>query len=125
MKNLSSLIILQIALLFCVTSSEQNFTVNSTVDAVDINPGDGICADASGNCTLRAAIQESNSLAGWHTITLTAATYTLTIPGSNENNCATGDLDIKKKIIINGVSAQSTIINGGGLDRVFHVKNAI
>ena len=99
MKNLSSLIILQIALLFCVTSSAQNFTVNSTVDAVDINPGDGICADASGNCTLRAAIQESNSLPGWHTITLTAVTYNLTIAGANENNCATGDLDIKKKII--------------------------
>jgi CSLREA domain-containing protein len=40
------------------------FTVNSTADAVDANPGNGICADGSGNCTLRAAIMEANALAG-------------------------------------------------------------
>jgi CSLREA domain-containing protein len=36
------------------------FTVNSTADTVDANPGDGLCADSNGQCTLRAAIQESN-----------------------------------------------------------------
>ncbi|HLF22534.1 MAG TPA: CSLREA domain-containing protein, partial [Burkholderiales bacterium] len=36
------------------------FTVNSTVDAVDFKPGDGVCETALGNgvCSLRAAIQE-------------------------------------------------------------------
>ena len=36
------------------------FTVNSTADTTDANPGDGRCADSNGQCTLRAAIQESN-----------------------------------------------------------------
>ena len=38
------------------------FTVNSPVDSTDASPGDGLCADATGQCTLRAAISESNAL---------------------------------------------------------------
>ena len=45
------------------------FTVNSTNDAVDNNLGDGICETATlGECTLRAAIQEANALAGDDTL---------------------------------------------------------
>ncbi|NQT62025.1 MAG: CSLREA domain-containing protein, partial [Candidatus Marinimicrobia bacterium] len=40
------------------------FTVNSTGDGMDANPGDGICDDGSGDCTLRAAINESNATPG-------------------------------------------------------------
>ena len=40
------------------------FTVDSTLDAGDSSPGDGSCNDGGGNCTLRAAIQEANALAG-------------------------------------------------------------
>ncbi len=39
------------------------FAVNSTADAVDTSPGNGICATAGGVCTLRAAIQEANTFA--------------------------------------------------------------
>jgi len=59
------------ALMLCAASEaalaspQTTFVVNSTVDAPDVNPGDGICADANGNCTLRAAIQEGNA-AGSH-----------------------------------------------------------
>jgi len=98
-----------------------NFTVNSTADAVDTNPGNGVCAGASGNCTLRAAIMEANALPGADTITLPAGTYTLTIPGIGENAAATGDLDITADLTINGASAVTTIIDGAGLDRVFDV----
>ena len=42
--------------------------VNSTADAIDVNPGDGICDDGAGNCTLRAAIEEANALLGTDTI---------------------------------------------------------
>ncbi|GIK56540.1 MAG: hypothetical protein HND44_03265 [Chloroflexi bacterium] len=72
------------------------FTVNSTADATDAVPGDGVCETAPGNgiCTLHAAIRESNALAGADEIILPAGTYLLTIPGANENNAATGDLDI-------------------------------
>src|SRR5205085_1536975 len=46
---------------------------------------------------------------------------TLTIPGTNENEAAKGDLDITQSLTINGAGACTTIINGGGLDRVLHV----
>jgi CSLREA domain-containing protein len=39
------------------------FVVNSTADTSDANPGDGMCDDGEGNCTLRAAIEEANALA--------------------------------------------------------------
>jgi len=45
------------------------YTVNSDTDAADFNPGDGVCATAGGNCTLRAAIQEANQDGGASTIT--------------------------------------------------------
>ncbi|NQV15849.1 CSLREA domain-containing protein, partial [bacterium] len=44
------------------------FTVNSTGDAQDAFPGDGICVDGSGDCTLRAAIQEANAHPGYDKI---------------------------------------------------------
>lgn len=37
------------------------FIVKHTGDSVDANPGDGACADASGQCMLRAAIDETNA----------------------------------------------------------------
>ena len=40
------------------------FLVDGTADTLDVNPGDGIVADASGNATLRAAIIEANARAG-------------------------------------------------------------
>lgn len=39
------------------------FTVNTTNDAADTTPGDGVC-NATGGCTLRAAIDESNAHPG-------------------------------------------------------------
>ncbi|HVF44319.1 MAG TPA: CSLREA domain-containing protein [Pyrinomonadaceae bacterium] len=43
------------------TTSASNFTVNSLADTPDANLTDGLCADASGACTLRAAIQQANA----------------------------------------------------------------
>ncbi len=99
------------------------FNVNSTDDAVDANPGDGVCETAPGNgvCTLRAAIQEANAQAGDHMINLPAGTYLLTIPGRDEDLAATGDLDITQSLTISGAGAETTIIDGNGLDRIFHI----
>ena len=44
------------------------FTVNSTGDGMDAIPGDGICDDGTGDCTLRAAINESNVTPGYNKI---------------------------------------------------------
>jgi CSLREA domain-containing protein len=38
--------------------------VDSTGDAGDASPGDGVCATAGGECTLRAAIEEANATVG-------------------------------------------------------------
>ena len=37
------------------------FSVNDNGDASDATPGDGVCATATGSCTLRAAIEEANA----------------------------------------------------------------
>src|SRR5215470_4293428 len=97
------------------------FNVNSTQDAVDVDPGDGICATATGECTLRAAIQEANALPGPDEIFVPGAVYTITIPGANEDCAASGDLDITDDLMITGGGAQATIVDGRGLDRVFQV----
>jgi CSLREA domain-containing protein len=63
-----------------------SFTVNTLADTPDAAPGNGTCADSGGLCTLRAAIQEANALAGndtinfsvMGTINLTGALPTLT-----------------------------------------------
>jgi uncharacterized repeat protein (TIGR01451 family)/CSLREA domain-containing protein len=44
------------------------FTVNSTGDTPDNMPGDGLCNDGMGNCTLRAAMMEAEALGGTDTI---------------------------------------------------------
>jgi len=44
------------------------FSVDDTGDASDANAGDGICATAGAVCTLRAAIEEANALAGTDSI---------------------------------------------------------
>jgi CSLREA domain-containing protein len=77
-----------------VASTGTNFVVNSTSDAVDANVGDGACATAEGECTLRAAIQETNALPGADTILVPAGLYALEIPPLNQNLADNGDLDI-------------------------------
>jgi CSLREA domain-containing protein len=73
-------------------------TVNSTLDAADANPGDGLCAinaTLGGGCTLRAAVQEANARSGADTIVLSAQTYFLSITGLDADaNAAAGDLDL-------------------------------
>ncbi len=98
------------------------FVVNTTADTIDINPGDGICADATARCSLRAAIMESNALPNDDVITVPAGVYTLNIPGTSEDAAASGDLDITGNLTINGAGAATTIIDGGGFDRVFEVR---
>ncbi|HEU4402866.1 MAG TPA: DUF4347 domain-containing protein, partial [Candidatus Polarisedimenticolia bacterium] len=62
------------------------FTVDSTADVQDANPGDGICSTAGGACTLRAALSEANQLNGADTVILPSGTYLATLTGSFEDN---------------------------------------
>jgi len=49
------------------------FTVNSTDDAPDANPADGVCDVGDGSCTLRAAIQQANAASDDDTINFNLA----------------------------------------------------
>ena len=107
------------------TAPGSTFTATSIADTVDANPGDGECADAGGNCTLRAAVMEANLSAGPDTIELLEDTYSLTIAGVDEDDAATGDLDLKGNLTINGASPKTTIIDAEqSSDRVFHILSA-
>jgi len=101
-------------------------TVNSTIDAGDANPGDATCDDGDGNCTLRAAIMEANAMSGADTITLSTATYTLTIApesGSEDASAARGDLDITEDLTITGPDQTSTVIDCARIDRAFDIHS--
>jgi hypothetical protein len=95
------------------------FRVNTLLDTVAVNLKTG--KDASGHISLRSAIEAANSRPNSDTILLPKGTIKLTIMGANEDNAATGDLDIKGNVTIKGKRASSTIIDGNSLDRVFQV----
>src|SRR5437016_5440311 len=96
------------------------FVVNTTADTADAVPGDGICADSGNACSLRAAVQEANALAGPDTIQLGAATYVLS-GAAGDDLALSGDLDITGDLTLTGAGTASTIIDGGGFDRVLDI----
>jgi len=56
------------------------FTVDVITDVTgsdDANPGDGVCQTSGGDCTLRAAIQESNAMSGENRIVFEAGIITV------------------------------------------------
>ncbi len=95
------------------------FRVNTTFDTVaaDLRTG----KDATGHISLRSAIEAANMRGGNNTIILPAGTFTLTIAGANEDNGATGDLDISSNVTIKGKKAAASIVDSNGIDRVFQV----
>jgi CSLREA domain-containing protein len=107
------------------------FTVDDVGDAVDAVPGDGTCQTATGVCTLRAAIQEANALPGADRIECLdklAGTVVLSIPGAGEDMGATGDLDVRDDLMIDGDCERQRDdivsplpVDAAGLDRVLHV----
>jgi predicted outer membrane repeat protein len=108
------------------------FFVDDTRDMVDRSIHDGECSSAAGTCTLRAAIQQTNALAGADIVVIPAGTFALEIPPLNQNLDDNGDLDITDGLTISGAGAAASIIDGGtppagappkvhGLDRLFEV----
>ena len=106
-------------LIHSVSSLAAVFQVNTTADLTDQLPGDGLCASASGACSLRAAIQESNTTSTADHIQLAAGEYLISIPGIDEDQAGSGDLDVSQPVIISGASSNQTIINAQLLDRIF------
>jgi hypothetical protein len=101
------------------------FAVDTILDTVDVNPGNGVALDAAGNTSLRAAIMEANALAGDDQIILPAGTFQFTRTGVGENFASTGDLDINSNVTIVGAGAELTIINANRLDRVLQIDGVV
>lgn len=93
------------------------FTVTVTTTADSNN---GCATSGAAPCSLRDAIRFANSNYAT-TITVPAGVFTLAQAGRNEDAAATGDLDITADVTINGAGADRTVIDGGGIDRVFDV----
>jgi len=85
------------------------------------------------NCTLREAIIAANTDSwvdscspgsGADYIALGNGTYALIIGGTGEDAGLTGDLDITDTLTIEGAGPGQTVIDAGGIDRVFDVRFA-
>ena len=97
--------------------------VNATEDVPDANPGDGVCETFTGNgaCTLRAAIEEAEALAGADVIT-----FNPSLPNPATFLLYLGHLQISTDLTITGNGSDRTIIDGDGSvtnDRVFLLTN--
>jgi len=91
--------------------------------------------NGDGDCSLREAIQAANTNAAVDdcpagspinpdTIIVPSGAYTLTLTGANEDDNATGDLDILEDVTIRGAGAISTTIDGGAIDRALDIPIA-
>ncbi|MCC7164830.1 MAG: hypothetical protein IT331_20205 [Anaerolineae bacterium] len=104
------------------------FNVNSYSDLPDKNPGDQKCETKKKNCTLRAAVMESNAMCGGdygceETIILPKGTFVLKRVGADDS-ASNGDLDITGSVTIQGAGAADTVIDGNSSvvgERVFHI----
>ncbi len=103
------------------------FTVIDPTDAPDAQLN-GVCASTHmGLCTLRAAIQEAEFVAGDDLVILSVGLgdYRLTIPAGAEAtglpSNATGDLDISTNVRVEGGGPDVSVIDGTGSHRIFDV----
>ena len=105
------------------------FNVNTVADQIDLDVSDGICQTSTGACSLRAAIMQANHLTGPITtrIRLQAGTYVLTRPAAAPDGEENGDLNLTaplsagQVIVIEGVTAASSVINANQIDRVMSI----
>ena len=102
--------------------AQLTFNVNTLSDLVDV-PGACTTPAPPYVCSVRAAIQEANRFPG-STINIPAGFYRLTILGADEEQAASGDLDITANVNIVGAVSSLTIIDGGAIDRVLHIPYA-
>src|SRR3954462_11125196 len=94
-----------------VASADNTWIVNSTADTSDATPNNGVCADGSGFCSLRAAVEESRANAVTDTIhfdpsvfTGTDATSTITLGSA---------MTITTPIHVDGADGCGTTTAGG------------
>ena len=124
MKTMGALFVA--AVFTAAPAAAATFTVNSAGDGADASPGNGSCATTGGGgeCTLRAAIQETNALAGTdnirfaigsgpvtvNTSSLPAITQAVTIDGTTQPGFSGAPI-----VEIHGGSGNGFRISGSGV----------
>ncbi len=107
----------------CVPAGAHSFVVNSTLPGADATPGNGVCETAAGNgvCTLRAAIEETNALAGPDLVLLPPGRYPVPLDGTflNPGLAISGDLTLT------GFDPMRTIVDAGGHAGAFTVTAGV
>lgn len=103
-----------LALCFSVSVSQvaaATFQVNDGGDEIDANNGDGVCETAGvpPKCTIRAAVQESNTLSGPDMIVIPAGKFLLT----------RGCIIFKDAVTVSGAGMDKTILDGNDNDGIF------
>src|SRR5260221_14200587 len=80
--------------------------MKTTADTVDATPGDGLCADAAGSCSLRAAVMEASTAvtSGGDRVDLPPGLYRLDL----------GPLKGMSSMRIEGRAGGRAIIESGG-----------
>src|SRR4029079_7703601 len=108
------------------TVAAPTFVVNSLFDvpASYADPAHTLCRTATNNtvCTLRAAIMKANAYGGGASIILPSGMYALTQAPAGDKGELNGDLTISDTVTISGAGPATTIIDAGGLDRVFQIE---
>lgn len=129
--SVQTVVVFAFASLASSAFGQTTYTVNAVVDSQDTLPGDGICADANGLCSLRAAVMEANATAGVVNIRFGVnGAHNLSLAGTDDA-CRFGDLDVNPtapltelNILGNGIGTtvvSAATLPAGQPDRVFHV----
>ncbi len=117
MSTKLSLLLATLFILFLFSPTKvyaATFNIDATDDTSDSNPGDGICNEGSGFCTLRAAIEEANALSGSDTVNLPAENYSL---GTQ--------IQITSNITVVGSGTSDAIIDGGSSTNLFLINSGV
>jgi len=110
-----------------ITASAQSFgklyVVDTVADTHDAVPGDTICADADGRCSLRAAIEESN------VTPQTRDAIIFSLPNPSVIDLTLGELAITSKLAIVGPGARRLTVQRNFAvrtpsSRIFHLTAA-
>jgi len=131
--RLSIVVVLSVSLALALALALLTFTDHGPASAASIvvnETSDDLTPD--GNCSLREAIIAANTDAavdgcsaglGTDTISLSGGPYVLTIPGTDEDDAADGDLDVLENLTIVAPGSNVIIDGNRGVtgERVFHI----
>jgi hypothetical protein len=101
-----------------------NFLVRNAGSGADSNTADNVCSTATpanaNTCTLRAAIQQGNALAGTHSVTFDPAVQTIVLSASLPQVTSRFTFDGSNPA--NGASGGRVVIDGGQVNGCFDLR---